>query len=138
MEEFPLDDIARKAGSRFAVVVAAADRAQQIKDGSPVLVDVSSRNPLTIALAEIAAGKVIIVPAEPAEEEIRATTSDQYYAGRDGSVEDTIILPREPAASGTSSARAKHDDEEDLLDDDLDDDLHEDEDEDEEDDELDV
>ncbi len=137
MEEFPLDDIACKAGSRFAVVVAAADRAQQIKDGSPVLVDVASRNPLTIALAEIAAGKVIIVPAEPGEEEIRATTSDQYYAGRDGSVEDTIILPREPAAAGTSAARAKHDDDEDLLDDDLDDDLHDDE-EDEEDEELDV
>jgi len=136
VEEFPLDDIARKAGSRFAVVVAAADRAQQIKDGSPVLVDVASRNPLTIALAEIAAGKVIIVPAEPGEEEIRATTSDQYYAGRDGSVEDTIILPREPAAA--SSARTGHDDDEDLLDDDLDDDLHDDEDDDEDDDELEV
>ena len=37
VEEFPLDDIARKAGSRFAVVVAAADRAQQIKDGVAVI-----------------------------------------------------------------------------------------------------
>jgi len=118
VEEFPLDDIARKAGSRFAVVVAAADRAQQIKDGSPALVDITSRNPLTIALAEIAAGKVIIVPAEPQDEEIRVATSEQYYAGREGFVDETIIVPRERKAPPRRAA----DDEEDLAEEDLDDD----------------
>lgn len=95
MDEFPLEKLVSSVGSRFAVVVAAAQRAKQIKDGSPPLVTVNSRNPLTIALAEIAEGKVIIHASEDEPEELGIITSDQYYAGRDDEPEEPILFPRE-------------------------------------------
>ncbi|MCE5216988.1 DNA-directed RNA polymerase subunit omega [bacterium] len=95
MDEFPLERLVSSVGSRFAVVVAAAQRAKQIKDGSPPLVTVNSRNPLTIALAEIAEGKVVIHASVDRPEELGITTSDQYYAGRDGEPEEPILFPRE-------------------------------------------
>lgn len=57
------DTIEDRVGSRYSLVVLAAKRAKQIKEGSPVLIDTLSTNPLTIALEEIAAGKVTIQPA---------------------------------------------------------------------------
>ena len=48
-------------GSRYSLVVLAAKRAKQIKEGAPLLIDTDSTNPLTIALEEIAAGKVSIL-----------------------------------------------------------------------------
>lgn len=65
------DTIEDKVGSRYSLVVLAAKRAKQIKEGSPVLIETASTNPLTIALEEIAAGKVTIgdpipVPEKPA------------------------------------------------------------------------
>ena len=52
------DTIEDQVGSRYSLVVLAAKRAKQIKEGAPVLIDTASTNPLTIALEEIAAGKV--------------------------------------------------------------------------------
>lgn len=43
---------------RYVLSNLAAKRAKQLKDGAPPLVRVESNNPLTIALAEIAAGKI--------------------------------------------------------------------------------
>jgi DNA-directed RNA polymerase subunit omega len=54
------DTIEDRVGSRYSLVVLAAKRAKQIKEGSPVLIDTESTNPLTIAMEEIAAGKVTI------------------------------------------------------------------------------
>ena len=64
------DTIEEKVGSRYSLVVIAAKRAKQIKEGAPVLIDTLSTNPLTIAMEEIAAGKVTILessitPAAP-------------------------------------------------------------------------
>lgn len=59
---FPSGDaIERNVSSRYSLVVLAAKRAKQIKEGAPVLIDTESTNPLTIALEEIAAGKVTIL-----------------------------------------------------------------------------
>ena len=52
------DTIEDQVGSRYSLVVLAAKRAKQIKEGAPVLIETLSTNPLTIALEEIAAGKV--------------------------------------------------------------------------------
>ena len=51
-------------GSKFALVTLAAKRAKQLKSGAPPLVDTDSRNPLTIALEEIAAGKVTCIVSD--------------------------------------------------------------------------
>ena len=52
------DTIEDKVKSRYSLVVLSAKRAKQIKEGAPVLIETTSTNPLTVALEEIAAGKV--------------------------------------------------------------------------------
>jgi DNA-directed RNA polymerase subunit omega len=63
VKPFPIEELVDRCGSRFTVVVAAAKRAKQIKEGAPPLVNLPTRNPLTIALHEIAAGLVEITEA---------------------------------------------------------------------------
>lgn len=65
MRLFPVETFEKLFGSRYAVVVVTARRAMRIREGSEPLVDVDSKNPLTIALTELAAG--MIHPAPPAE-----------------------------------------------------------------------
>lgn len=43
---------------KFVLANLAAKRAKQLKDGAPPLVVIDSKHPLSIALAEIAAGKI--------------------------------------------------------------------------------
>lgn len=69
MEIFSIEELSDRVGGRYALVVAAAKRARQLKEGAVPLVKVSANNPLTIALAEIAAGKVVIKElGEPGDE----------------------------------------------------------------------
>lgn len=55
---YPSADKLENWGSKYSLVVLAAKRAKQIKSGAPPLIETNSRNPLTIALEEIAAGKI--------------------------------------------------------------------------------
>jgi DNA-directed RNA polymerase subunit omega len=71
----PIEDTVR---SRYSRVVIAAKRAKQIKEGAPVLIDTESTNPLTIAMEEIAAGKVTIL-----ESSIMPTTPPETHAQSD-------------------------------------------------------
>ena len=53
------------AHGRFVLSNLAAKRANQLREGAPPLVQTESNHPLTIALAEIAAGKIKpIMPSE--------------------------------------------------------------------------
>lgn len=61
---YPSADKLENWGSKYALVVLAAKRAKQIKSGAPPLIATSSKNPLTIALEEIAAGKITCEVAE--------------------------------------------------------------------------
>jgi len=54
----PLEALLDRVESKYALVIVAAKRARQIKEGALPLVDVASSNPVTIALEEIAAGKI--------------------------------------------------------------------------------
>jgi DNA-directed RNA polymerase subunit omega len=123
VEQFPLEELAARVGSRFAVVAAAAQRAKQIKDGSPRLVEIQSRNPLTVALAEIAAGKVIIMPSDDDGSDLGIVTADQYYAGRDPHADEPVLFRRE--ARKPAEERIEVDDLDDDDDDDDDDDEEE-------------
>ena len=52
---------------KFVLSNLAAKRAKQLREGAPPLVQVESNHPLTIALAEIAAGKIkAIMPSADA------------------------------------------------------------------------
>jgi len=76
VETLPLEEIADRVGSRYSIVVAAAKRARQLKEGAVPLVRCGSNNPLTIALHEIAAGKVVVKPpGEPGDEPTIETVS---------------------------------------------------------------
>lgn len=74
----PIEELLERVGSRFTLVILAAKRGRQINSyynqlgeglGALIPPQVSSvaRKPLSIALEEIAAGK--IVPAQPSEVE---------------------------------------------------------------------
>ncbi len=52
------DKIDKEIESKYALVVLAAKRARQIKEGAPHLIQTESANALTIALEEIADGKI--------------------------------------------------------------------------------
>lgn len=58
------DTIEDRVKSRYSLVVLSAKRAKQIKEGAPILIETESTNPLTIALEEIAAGKVTAIEAD--------------------------------------------------------------------------
>ena len=54
MLEPSINEIRKKADSRYTLVVLAAKRARDIIDGKPVLVDIEIERPVSIAANEIA------------------------------------------------------------------------------------
>ncbi|HEX9244840.1 MAG TPA: DNA-directed RNA polymerase subunit omega [bacterium] len=56
----PLESLLEKIENKYALVVCVAKRARVLKEGQLPMVDVASNNPVTVALEEIAAGKIRI------------------------------------------------------------------------------
>lgn len=56
---YPSPDKLDQMGSKYALVIVAAKRARQIRENARKLTSVESKNPLTIALHEIAEGAII-------------------------------------------------------------------------------
>jgi DNA-directed RNA polymerase subunit omega len=54
----PLEALLDRVENKYALVIVAAKRARQLKDGALPMVDIDSGNPVTVALEEIAAGKI--------------------------------------------------------------------------------
>ena len=54
----PLEVLLDRVQNKYALVIVAAKRARQLKEGAMPMVDIDSGNPVTIALEEIAAGKI--------------------------------------------------------------------------------
>ncbi len=88
MRSFPVEELVDRVGNRYALVVAVAKRARQLKDGAKPFVKLQTNNPTTIALHELAAGYVQLAEAteeeservkKPAEEvaELLGTTLDE-------------------------------------------------------------
>ncbi len=65
-----------RIGNRYAIVVAVAKRACQLKAGAKPCVEIESNNPTTIALYEIAAGHVQIEDPPPPEDEQEEASDD--------------------------------------------------------------
>jgi DNA-directed RNA polymerase subunit omega len=62
----PIEVLLERVPNKYALVMLAAKRAQQLGTGQLPLVDVDSQNPVTIALEEVAAGRVRLEwPREP-------------------------------------------------------------------------
>ena len=76
---------------KFVLSNLAAKRAKQLKEGAPPLVRIDSNHPLTIALAEIAAGKI-----KPIMPEHRATLVEEevpVIVGEARPAEFGVLLP---------------------------------------------
>lgn len=86
MSIYPSPDKLDKMESKYALVILAAKRARQIKDGARRLVETHSANPLTVALEELADGAII-------PREVENTSVAAYQAAlkpNEPSLEDII------------------------------------------------
>ena len=78
-----VEELVERMGGSYDLVVAAAERAKQLRDGARPLVDIESKNTLTIALREIAEGKIILKPPdEDAVEEAEEHSASDYLERR--------------------------------------------------------
>jgi DNA-directed RNA polymerase subunit omega len=76
---------------KFVLSNLAAKRAKQLKEGAPPLVRIDSNHPLTIALAEIAAGK--IKPIMPEERPTLVEEDIPVIVGETRPAEFGVLLP---------------------------------------------
>ena len=86
MDDF-VEDLIDRLGSSYDLVVIAAKRAQQLRAGAKPLVDTDAKNPLTIALQEIAEGSIILKPIEESSAEDSAAPEESSYLERRGDIE---------------------------------------------------
>jgi DNA-directed RNA polymerase subunit omega len=54
----PLEELLDRVDNKYALVIIASKRARQLKEGSLPMVDIDSANPVSVALEEVATGKV--------------------------------------------------------------------------------
>lgn len=59
-----LDELLEKVDSKYTLVVLAARRARQLVDGAEPVVESQAAKPVTVALEELAAGKLSYVPGK--------------------------------------------------------------------------
>ena len=72
MAHVPIEDLLKRCGSVYRLVILAAKRAKELSEGSPALVETHHRKATSVALEEILQGKVLYKDdAEP--EESRST-----------------------------------------------------------------
>lgn len=88
---FPRPDILNDLPyGKFVLANLAARRAKQIRDGAPPLVRIDSNHPLSIALAEIAAGKIKPILGVHSE----VTSEIDEFASLETTIEtEGILLP---------------------------------------------
>ena len=81
MQLVPVELMEKLYGTRYGLVVLAAKRVMELREGAAPLIETDARNPLTIALLEIAAGKIYPkLPEEKREEQAQeeeTATSEQ-------------------------------------------------------------
>ncbi len=53
-----LEALLARVDNKYALIIGVVKRMQQLKEGALPMVDVVSANPVTVALEEIAAGRV--------------------------------------------------------------------------------
>jgi len=63
-----VEDCLRKVSNRFLLVNMVAKRVRQIREGSDYLVSSPKNEDIVVALREVSAGKIKMVPTEPEKE----------------------------------------------------------------------
>jgi len=59
-----LDELEEKVGGRFKLTALLEKRIRELVAGAPRLVEIKSENPIDVAIAEIRAGKIELVPED--------------------------------------------------------------------------
>ena len=59
MAQVPIEELLRRCGSVYKLVILAAKRAKEVAEGSPPLVQTNQRKITSVALEEIVQGKVL-------------------------------------------------------------------------------
>ena len=95
---------------RFVLSNLAAKRAKQLKEGAPPLVRVESGHPLTIALAEIAAGKIRPKLGSPEPEVVIDDSTVTILSDEPLAPELGILLPALDESEAELLAVEEHDD----------------------------
>jgi len=100
------DKLEEQIKSRYTLVILAAKRAKQLKEGAPKLIETNSTNPLTIALEEIAAGKLFAKVASHDEIPARATEPElEAVPGIESAQEEAAELVAEAPSAADEAAR---------------------------------
>ena len=64
MAQVPIEELLKRCGSVYRLVILAAKRAKEISEGSPALVETHQKKVTSVALEEILQGKVLYKPEE--------------------------------------------------------------------------
>jgi len=59
-----IDELESRVGGRFKLTALLQKRVRELVAGAPRLVDIRSENPIDIAIAEVRAGKIELVPED--------------------------------------------------------------------------
>ena len=100
-------ELADETGGMYALVVAAAKRAKQLREGRQPVVQSDSGNPLTIAIQELLDGKVLVRPPGAVDEEPAPETEIVEVTARDLHVQ---IVEAEADEAETDDAEAPPED----------------------------
>ena len=65
MAQVAIEDLLKRCGSVYRLVILAAKRAKEVAEGAPTLVETPQRKVTSIALEEILQGKVLYKVGEP-------------------------------------------------------------------------
>ena len=65
MAQVPIEDLLKRCGSFYKLVILAAKRAKEVAEGSPPLVETHQKKVTSIALEEIVQGKVLYKAEAP-------------------------------------------------------------------------
>ncbi len=71
MAQVPIEELLKRCGSVYRLVILAAKRAKEVADGSLPLVETSQKKVTSIALEEILQGKVLYKSEEPEEGSVK-------------------------------------------------------------------
>ncbi|MBM3474584.1 MAG: DNA-directed RNA polymerase subunit omega [Armatimonadetes bacterium] len=100
-------ELADETGGMYALVVAAAKRAKQLREGRQPVVQADSSNPLTVAIQELLDGRVLVRPPGAVDEEPAPQTEIVEVSSRDLQVQIVEPEPEDEEAEPPDDPEAE-------------------------------
>jgi len=98
MRQASIEALLVKISPRFALVNAVAARAGQLIRGDIPAIETNTRNPVLIAMEELALGRLHLVPRRPVDEPRKGTELEEpqsdSQAVEDGHLPDAVVSAR--------------------------------------------